>query len=104
MLFPEVNERYAYGAPASTPPLEETWSVWRKVVEAVDPWLDGLTNETLQIPLAEGFSNVGTFLRRTTYHYWYHLGEAMAVRQLLGHTDLAEYVGDIDGLAPYRPE
>jgi hypothetical protein len=104
MLFPEVNERYAYGAPASTPPMEETWSIWRKVVAAADPWLDGLTTEAMQIPLAEGFSNIGTFLRRTTYHYWYHLGEAMAVRQVLGHADLAEYVGDIDGLAPYRPE
>jgi hypothetical protein len=104
MPFPEVNDQFAYGAPASTPPLDEIWSVWHQVVAAADPWLDGLTTETMQIPLAEGFSNVGTFLRRTTYHYWYHLGEAMAVRQILGHTDLAEFVGDIDGLAPYRPE
>lgn len=104
MPFPDVNDQFAYGAPASTPPLDEVWSVWRQVVEAADPWLDGLTTETMQIPLVEGFSNVGTFLRRTTYHYWYHLGEAMAVRQILGHTGLADFVGDIDGLAPYRPE
>jgi hypothetical protein len=37
------------------------------------------------------------------YHYWDHLGEAMAVRQLLGHPDLPTFVGDIDK-APYRPE
>jgi hypothetical protein len=104
MLLPDVNERFAYGAPASTPALEEAWAAWRAVTEAADPWLDTLTTERLQAPLAEGWSNIGTFLRRTTYHYWYHLGEAMAVRQSLGHTDLPDFVGDIDSLAPYRPE
>jgi len=28
----------------------------------------------------------------------------MAIRQTLGHTDLPEFVGDIDKEAPYRPE
>lgn len=104
VLYPALNEQFAYGAPASTPPLEETWAIWRAVTEAGDPWLDTLTTATLQAPLAEGFSSVGTFLRRTTYHYWYHLGEALAVRQNLGHTDLPDFVGDIDSLAPYQPE
>jgi hypothetical protein len=102
--FPQLNDLFAYGRRASTPPLEETWAVWRRVTEAADPWLDSLTTVLLQAPLAEGFSNVGTFLRRTTYHYWYHLGEAMGVRQSLGHTGLPDFVGDIDGLAPYLPE
>jgi len=31
-------------------------------------------------------------------------GEDMAIRQSLGHTGLPEFVGDIDGEAPYRPE
>lgn len=104
VLLPELNERVAYRQPATTPPLEEMWAAWRKVTQAADPWLDKLTTEGLQQPLAEGLSNVGTFLRRTTYHYWYHLGEALAVRQLLGHRELAEFVGDIDSQAPYRPE
>jgi hypothetical protein len=104
LLFPELNELLAYGAPASTPAVDEIWVTWRAVTAAADPWLDLLTTEHVQTPLAEGFSNIGTFLHRTTYHYWYHLGEAMAVRQMLGHTGLAEYVGDIDALAPYRPE
>jgi hypothetical protein len=103
LLFPELNERLAYSKPASTPPVDETWTTWRAVTAAADPWLDLLTAESLQTPLVEGFSNIGTFLHRTTYHYWYHLGEAMAVRQMLGHTGLAEYVGDIDALAPYQP-
>jgi hypothetical protein len=40
---------------------------------------------------------------RTTYHYWYHLGEGLAVRQQLGHDRLPDFVGDIDGKAPWRP-
>lgn len=43
-------------------------------------------------------------LLRATYHYWYHNGENMGVRQALGHTGLPDFVGDIDGKAPYRPE
>jgi hypothetical protein len=104
MLLPEVNQKYAYGAPAAVPTLKEAWAAWRTVVKAADPWLDTLTTEKLQTPLAEGFSNIGTFLRRTTYHYWYHLGEAMAVRQALGQTGLPQFVGNIDSRAPYTPE
>jgi hypothetical protein len=104
VLHPELNELLAYGKPASTPPLEEMWAAWREVTSTADPWLDTLTTEKLQAPLREGLSNVGTFLRRTTYHYWYHLGEASAVRQMLGHGDLPDFVGDIDTLAPYEAE
>ena len=104
LLYPELNELLAYGKPASTPELDEIWAIWRAVTKAADPWLDSLTAETLQLPLAEGFSNIGTFLLRTTYHYWYHLGEAMAVRQMLGHPKLPDFVGNIDSKAPYLPE
>jgi hypothetical protein len=104
VLLPELQDLFAYGKPASTPPLEEAWSAWHQITGAVDPWLDALTTEKLQAPLAESFSSIGTFLRRTTYHYWYHLGEALAVRQMLGHADLPDFVGDIDTLAPYTPE
>jgi hypothetical protein len=102
LLNPEINELLAYGKPASTPPVQEMWSAWRMITAAADPWLDLLSEEKLLEPLAAGFSNVGTFLLRNTYHYWYHLGEGMAVRQLLGHAQLPEYVGDIDGQAPFR--
>lgn len=40
---------------------------------------------------------------RNIYHYWFHLGEAHAIRQLLGHTDLPQFVGDMSE-ALYRPE
>lgn len=104
VLYPELNQQFAYGAPATTPPLAETWAMWRGVTEAADPWLDQVATATLQAPISVGLPSVGTFIHRTTYHYWYHLGEALAVRQSLGHTNLPDFVGDIDALAPYQPE
>ncbi len=47
---------------------------------------------------------MGTLLQRVIYHYWYHTGENVAIRQMFGHTDLPEFVGNIDDEAPYRPE
>ncbi len=104
ILIPQINELLAYGAPASTPPLDEMWAAWRTITEAADRWLDGVTGERLLAPLAEGLSSAGTYMLRTTYHYWYHLGEAMAVRQVLGNGQLPDFVGEIDELAPYRAE
>jgi hypothetical protein len=39
--------------------------------------------------------SVGTRILRTTYHYFFHTGEAHAVRQQLGHPDLPYFVGDM---------
>ena len=108
MIFPQLNGMYAYQAPMSTPSLEEMLQVWRTVTAAADPFLDNLTTEGLCADLLrEGKSvgqTVGSALRRITYHYWYHTGETQAIRQMLGHQNLAEYVGDIELEAPYRPE
>ena len=32
------------------------------------------------------------------YHYWFHIGEAHAVRQMLGHVDLPDFVGDMSAV------
>ena len=104
VLLPQLNDLLAYGKPACTPAADEMWAAWRQVTQAADPWLDALTTDTLQNPLMEGFSSVGTFLLRVIYHYWYHLGEGLAVRQMLGHTGLPDFVGDIDSQAPYQPD
>lgn len=103
ILLPHLNEDFAYGNPATTPALKETWVAWETITLAADIWLDQLDSDSIIAPLAEGYSSVGTFLYRTIYHYWYHLGEAMAVRQLLGHSGLPEFVGSIDAEAPFRP-
>jgi len=109
MPFPKLNEIYAYGAPMSTPSLKEMLDLWRQVTEMADPYLDSLTSERLQNEelLRDGQSvgqSLGSALRRVTYHYWYHIGEIQAIRQVLGQANLPEYVGDIETEAPYRSE
>jgi len=106
-VAPGLNERVGTGRPASTPTLAEMWATWRTVTVAADEYLDALTSQTLTTsferngrPITE---SVGTLLLRNTYHYWFHSGEASAIRQVLGHTGLPEFVGDMD-LAAYRPE
>ncbi len=109
LLLPQVNELYAYGAPACTPTLDEAWQAWEAITREADPWLDALTVEKLQehvITRGQPHPHVtfGSMLQRTIYHYWYHNGENLAIRQMLGHQDLPEFVGDIDIEAPYVPE
>ncbi len=109
MPYPEVQQTYAYGAPGSTPPLREVLTYWRKITQAADPWLESLTSEKLleQVigkdgkPLQRIFGNL---LQRTIYHYWYHTGENLAIRQMLGHKNLPDFVGNIDRQAPYTQE
>ena len=108
MPLPDINENFAYGAPASTPPLKEMLAAWKLITQAADPWLDTLTTAGLEEhvikngkPTARIFGNL---LQRVIYHYWYHTGENMAIRQGLGHSHLPEFVGNIDDKAPYRPE
>jgi len=98
-LAPGLNERVGYGQPASTPPLDEMWTVWRTITAAADEFLDTLTTEQLPThfewegkPVSE---SIGTLLLRNIYHYWFHLGEAHAIRQQLGHKDLPQFVGDM---------
>lgn len=107
-LLPELNSRFGFGAPASTPALDEVRQAWHTVIEATDPWLDTLTTEQLEEPVIVNGTPIGvtygSLLLRTTYHYWYHTGENMAIRQMLGHTGLPDFVGNIDNEAPYLPE
>jgi uncharacterized damage-inducible protein DinB len=83
------------------------WAAWRKVTAVADEYLDTLTPEIMQTYLLRDGKpvdeTVGTLLMRNIYHYWYHAGEAAAVRQMLGHTNLPEFVGDIN-VAAYRSE
>ena len=108
VLFPKLNEMYAYQAPMSTPSFKEMLDIWNAVTKAADPFLDSLTTEGLLTDLLrEGKSvgqTIGSAMRRNTYHYWYHIGEIQGIRQMLGNSNLPEYVGDIEVEAPYRPE
>lgn len=96
------------GRPASTPPLADMWAAWSEVTALADPFLDSLTIEALVMPLPHDRRteppSTGTQLQRVIYHYWVHAGESTAVRQILGHRNVPEFVGNIDAAAPYRPE
>ena len=106
-VAPGLHELVGYGKPASTPTLKEMWAVWRKVTAEADKYLATLTPEVMQnYLLRDGKAvdeNTGTLLMRNIYHYWYHTGEASAVRQMLGHAKVPEFVGDMSAAA-YKPE
>ena len=96
-INPELYELVGYGKPASTPPLDEMWSAWHAITSKADTFLDTVTAERLEVHIVwQGETeseNIGTLLLRNIYHYWFHLGEAYAIRQMLDHTDLPTYVG-----------
>lgn len=106
-LFPELDRSFASGAPMTTPSLDETVKTWKEVVGAAEAYLDSLTTEHLQeeLPMRgkEIGQTIGSAILRMTYHYWYHIGEMLAIRQMLGHEGLPEFVGPLEQQAPYRP-
>jgi uncharacterized damage-inducible protein DinB len=106
--FPDIETRFASGGPASTPSMAEVLGAWRTITTEADPWLDSVTTETLLAhPIRQGkpiSRSLGNLLQRVIYHYWYHTGENLAIRQQLGHRRLPQFVGNIDEEAPFRPE
>ena len=114
---PQLNKLVGFGQPASTPPLVDMWQVWHDITAEADTFLDTLTAEQLLTHLEQDIKafedsqfgiaskqilaqssvrsgeSVGTRMLRTTYHYFFHMGEAHAIRQQLGHPDLPYFVG-----------
>jgi hypothetical protein len=106
-LAPELRKLVGTGQPASTPPLAAMWETWHEITSTADQYLGKLTSEDLvthfELRGRQLGEKVGTMLQRTIYHYWFHIGEASAVRQILGHVNLPEFVGEMSQ-AVYRPE
>jgi hypothetical protein len=102
---PDLNDIAPNGGPATTPSLRAMLAAWRGVTDAADPWLRGVKAADLleALPGAGPRRTIGSALQRVTYHYWYHTGEILSIRQVLGHPRLPEFVGNIDDEAPYRP-
>ena len=101
---PILNDVAASGGPATTPSLKAMMKAWTHVTSAADPHLDALNEAAMSsgLPLSPP-RVIGNALLRVTYHYWFHTGEILAIRQLLNHPRRPEFVGDIDHRAPYRP-
>jgi hypothetical protein len=109
MLRRDIQKQFASGGPMSTPALEDTMAAWREITGAADRFLDGTATADLvrDLPTVTGRhsgQSLGSAIRRMTYHYWFHIGEILAIRQVLGQKRLPEYVGAIEREAPYRPE
>ncbi len=100
VVVPNLYLEVGTGQPGSAPDWEAMLNAWRTVTAAADEYLDTLTPELLTTRLVyEGEpqrEDVGTLLLRNIYHYWFHLGEAYALRELLGHTGLPGFVGRMD--------
>jgi uncharacterized damage-inducible protein DinB len=108
LLYPEINQEFAFGAPMSTPSLKSMRSAWNRVTKEANPFLDSMTTKDLTRDLPfngkPSGQSLGSALRRMTFHYWYHMGEIQAIRQMLGQKNLPQYVGNLEAAAPYRPE
>jgi len=98
-IAPGLYKLVGFGQPASTPPWDEMWDIWHTITSKADEYLDSITPEMLGIQLApqdeRADEDVGTLLLRNVYHYWFHTGEAHAIRQMLGHPNLPQFVGDM---------
>lgn len=107
IVVPGLNDLVGFGKPASTPSLDEMWTAWNTVTTAADVFLNTLTKDRLtEHMLFKGKprpETIGTMLQRNIYHYWFHTGEAHAIRQQLGHVNLPDFVGDMTNAA-YNPE
>lgn len=83
------------------------WNAWHTITKTADAYLDTLTTSTLQAHLVyqgkPSPENIGRRIFRNIYHYWNHTGEAHAIRDIPGHRNLPELVGDVS-LGLYHPE
>ena len=82
-------------------------AAWIKVTKESETFLDSLKTRDLMRDLPRDGKPTGqTFadaMRRMTFHYWFHMGEILAIRQMIGGKGLPEYVGNLEGKAPNRP-
>ena len=101
-IAPHLRQLVGTGQPASTPEWSEMWNLWHTVTAEADVYLLKLQQENL----SDRFSwdgkpmpdDVGTLLLRNIFHYWFHLGKVHSIRQLMGHTHLAVYVGNMSAV------
>ena len=61
-----------------------------------------LDGDLVQEFLAQVEGGVVDEQHEKSHHYWFHIGEILAIRQLLGHPHRPEFVGDLETRAPYR--
>ena len=99
VISPGIYKIAGYQSPPTTPAWDVMWSEWKKITSDADKFLgsigEDITHTQLKWPDGENPEDAGISILRNIYHYWFHLGEAFAIRQLLGHTSLPEFVGNM---------
>jgi hypothetical protein len=98
-IIPGLHVLVGYRSQPTTPSWDEMWENWRKITKDADDFLATLTETNI----SNGFyrndvnlrEDIGTSILRNIYHYWFHIGEAHAIRQMLGHENLPQFVGDM---------
>ncbi|MBM3137449.1 MAG: DinB family protein [Chloroflexi bacterium] len=98
ILVPRLLEVAAFGKPPGEASLKEMAELWESVLEPSNNYLENLEVSDLErkmiVKERELPFNIGTMISRVIYHYWYHNGEIQAIRQLLGHKNLPDFVSD----------
>ena len=98
ILVPEIIDQVGFGKPTSIPSLKKMISYWEKITYESDDYLCRLKKSDLLAHMTvKGKKlpfNIGTMISRVIYHYWYHNGEMQALRQLMSHSDLPEFISD----------
>jgi hypothetical protein len=98
VLIPELEKDASFRKPSGELFLCEMIVCWEEVTEKADGFLKLLSLPDLDSCMVVKDKklnfNIGTMLSRMIYHYWYHNGEMQAVRQLIGHEDLPDFVSD----------
>jgi len=101
---PAHLDRYTPGFSDPTPPsLDDARALLAEAKAFQTTWLASLTGEKLasKPPGFQG-ENVGTGIMRAALHTWFHIGEINAIRQMLGHPEIA-YVGTMLGNLEWQP-
>lgn len=106
VLVPLLEQNASFGKSPGDLVLSEMIECWERVTIASDGYLKSLRSGDLESQMiVQGKQvpfNIGTMLARMIYHYWYHNGEMQAVRQLLGHKNLPDFVSDeIESIGQY---
>lgn len=66
-------------------------------------WIAAAGDARMSRRLDDRDESAGTFLMRAILHTWFHCGEVNAIRQLLGHPEIA-FVRPFEGMLEWLPE
>ena len=100
---PEQLQQFAPGSGDPTPPpLDEMQAALDEAKTVTDIWLPTADDSLLSSkPDNLHGESVGTGVMRAVLHTWFHIGEINAIRQQLGHAEIA-FVGRMAGALKWR--